>query len=392
MAHLVSREYAARGHDVLVVAAATGAGGAGESALDGMRVRRVWAPTLSALRLHTSLINPIAIAQVRRAAADFRPDIVHAHNVHERLSFGALGAARAGGAPLVLTAHDYLLFCLTKFLCSAGDTRYTANPETCPHCKHIRRVPRRNAAVRRLIERNVSKVACISAAQREVLEHNGFGGVRREVVHNGISPAVPHPDDAAIAAFRRQHGIDARPLVFFGGRISGAKGGDQLLRAVVAARRRIDCQLAIAGDRPQYFAVARRIAAEEGLPDDALRTLGWLEGEQLDLAFAASDVCATPSVYPDPFNLMNLRAMAHGRPVVGTRYGGTPEVVSHGETGLIADPWDPDAFGAALASLLLDPARARMMGEAGQRRLVSLFTLERQVTQYLALLERERCA
>jgi glycosyltransferase involved in cell wall biosynthesis len=390
VAHLVSREYAARGCEVLVITGAPRIGTAGEGLVDGLRVRRVWAPVAAPLRLHTSLFHPIAMAQVRRAAARFRPDVVHAHNVHERLSFGSLGAARAGGAPLVLTSHDYLLFCLTKYLCSGGDVRYSANPETCPHCKHIRRVPARNAVVRRIVERHVAAIACISAAQREVLERNGFAEVPREVVHNGISPSVPSFDAVQIQDFRARHGIDERPLVFFGGRISGAKGGDQLLRATIAARRRVDCQLAIAGDRPQYFAVAKRIAAEEGLPADALRILGWLEREQLDLAFAACAVSATPSVYPDPFNLMNLRAMAQGKPVVGTPYGGTPEIVVHGETGLIADPWDPEAFGEALATLLLDPERARTMGEAGRRRLEERFTLDRQAERYLALLERVR--
>ena len=390
VAHLVAREYAARGHEVLVLTASPALRHAGEQPLDGVRVRRLWIPAIAPLRLHTSLFHPIAMAQVRRAAARFGADVVHAHNVHERLSFGALGAARAGGAPLILTAHDYLLFCLTKFLCSGGSAAYTAEPRSCPHCKHIRRVPRRNAIVRSLVERHVAAIACISAAQSDVLERNGYAEVPREVVRNGISPAVPQFDSGQIGDFRSRHSIDDRPLVFFGGRISGAKGGDQLLRAVIAARRRVDCQLAIAGDRAQYFAVARRIAAEEGLPGDALRVLGWLEGDQLDLAFAACDVTATPSVYPDPFNLMNLRAMAHRRPVVGTLYGGTPEIVRHGETGLIADPWDPEAFGGALAALLGDPPRARAMGEAGRRRLEEHFTLDRQVERYLALLERVR--
>ena len=66
--------------------------------------------------------------------------------------------------------------------------------------------------------------------------------------------------------------------------------------------------------------------------------LGWLTGDDLRQAFGAADVIATPSVYPDPFNLMNIEAMAHARPVVATCYGGAPEIVVHGETGFIADP------------------------------------------------------
>lgn len=390
VAHLVSREYRARGHDVLVVTAAPRLADVGRSTLDRVTVLRVWAPSAAPARLYLSLFHPLAIAQVRRAAAAFRPDVIHAHNVHERLSFGSLSAARAAGTPLVLTAHDYLLFCLTKFLCSGGSDRYTALPAHCPHCRHVRRVPGRNAAVRRIVANHTAVVACISASQSAVLEANGYAAIRREVVHNGISPHVPTFGPSARRDFRAQHGIDDRPLVFFGGRISGAKGGDQLIRAMVEARKRVDCQLAIAGDRPQYFAFARRLAAEVGLDAGALHVLGWLEGGQLDLAFAASDVTATPSVYPDPFNLMNVRAMAHAKPVAGTCYGGTSEIVVHGQTGLIADPWQPAEFGAAVAELASDDELARRLGAAGRERLCEHFTLDRQVDRYLDLLTRVR--
>jgi len=214
------------------------------------------------------------------------------------------------------------------------------------------------------------------------LRANGFGDVRLEVVHNGIDRTVPVFDAAARRRFRAERGMDARPLVFFGGRISGAKGGDQLLRAMVEARKRVDCQVAIAGDRQRYFKHARRLADEVGLEQSALHTLGWLEGEQLDLAFQTAQVIANPSVYPDPFNLMNLRAMAHARPVVGTCYGGTPEIVVDGETGLIADPWQPVEFGARLADLLGEPSRATALGAAGRQRLAEHFTLERQIDTY----------
>jgi spore coat protein SA len=206
------------------------------------------------------------------------------------------------------------------------------------------------------------------------------------VIHNGIDPAacVATPEEGA--ALRDRFGLDGRPLVLFGGRISGAKGGDQLIRAVAYARRRVDLQLVILGDRAAYFAHARRLAGEAGLPQGALHTPGWLGPDDLRRAIGAAEVCATPSVYPDPFNLMNLRAMGHRKPVVGTPYGGTPEIVVDGETGYIADPWDPQAFGDRLADVLRDPSLAARLGEAGRRRLEAHFTLDRQVGTYDALL------
>ena len=389
VAELVSCGLAQRGHEVLVVTGTAQLSQVGLSERNGAGVRRIWSPVPSLLRLHLSLAHPLAVAQVRRIAAQFRPDVVHAHNVHERLSFASLGAARVG-APLVLTAHDYLLFCLTKFLCSEGNVSYQAVPERCTHCIHIRRVPRRNAMVHGMVRRHAAAIACISDAQRTAMRANGFGDVPLVTVHNGIDSAVPMFDDTAKRRFRSERGIDGRPLVFFGGRISGAKGGDQLLRAMVEARKRVDCQVAVAGDRERYFKHARRLADEIGLEQNALHTLGWLEGEQLGLAFQAAQVIANPSVYPDPFNLMNLRAMAHARPVVGTCYGGTVEIVVDGVTGQIADPWKPAEFGARLADLLTEPGRATMLGEAGRERLARKFTLDHQVERYVDLFDRVR--
>jgi glycosyltransferase involved in cell wall biosynthesis len=388
VAQLVAQGLARRGHEVLVVTGVTRPRDAGRACADGYAIRRIWTPVPPALRLHLALLHPLAVAQVRRIAAAFRPDAVHAHNLHERLSFAALAAARTGSQPAIMTAHDYLLFCLTKFLCSQGNVGYTARPWQCAHCRHIRRVPGRNAFVHRLVRRHVARLVCISEAQRVALRANGYADVPLEVIYNGIDPDAVRATESDGLAFRARHRLDGRPLVLFGGRTSGAKGGDQLLRAMAHARQRVDCQLAILGDRPAYFEHAWRLAGQIGLDQQSLHPLGWLDEAELRCAFAAADVCATPSVYPDPFNLMTLRAMAQAKPVVGTCYGATPEIVIDGVTGYIADPWQPEQFGERLADVLLDPALARRLGEAGRVRVQQSFTLERQVGAYAALLEQ----
>ena len=81
---------------------------------------------------------------------------------------------------------------------------------------------------------------------------------------------------------------------------------------------------------------------------------------------------------------MNIEAMAHARPVVATCYGGAPEIVVHGETGFIADPWDAVAFGDRLATVLTDRELAQAMGAAGRQRVLDRFTLDRQVRAYVA--------
>ena len=390
VASLVADGLASRGHEILVVTAGAGGSGMPTTRPGFVAVATVASPVVGIARRHLSVVNPVAVAGVWRLARDFAPEAVHAHNVHERLSFASLLVARGGASKhrvaLVLTAHDYLLFCLTKFLCSRGDANFRATPAACENCHTVRRVPGRNAIVHGIVRRMVTTLACISRAQARAMAANGFADVRTSVVHNGLDGGAceSRPEDGE--AFRRRLGLDGRPIVLFGGRASGAKGGDQLVRAMAHVTRRIPSQLVVLGDRPEYFAVVRRIAEESGLAPGVVHDGGWLDAEGLREAHGAAAVCAIPSVYPDPFNLMTLRAMLHGRPVVGTCYGATPELVVDGVTGRIADPWDATSFGGAIADVLAHPATAASMGASGRMRALAEFTLERQLSGYAQLL------
>jgi glycosyltransferase involved in cell wall biosynthesis len=69
--------------------------------------------------------------------------------------------------------------------------------------------------------------------------------------------------------------------------------------------------------------------------------------------------------------------MACETPVVASAVGGIVEVVVDGETGLLMPPARPDDLTRAIRALLDDPSRARVMGEAGRRRVEALFTWDR---------------
>jgi trehalose synthase len=87
------------------------------------------------------------------------------------------------------------------------------------------------------------------------------------------------------------------------------------------------------------------------------------------------------------FGLTVAEAMWKGRPVVASRIGGIQDQIEDGVTGLLLDdPGDVDRFGALVCSLMLDPVRARTMGEAAQRRVRERFLGTRQMLQYVDLL------
>ncbi|MAG36752.1 MAG: hypothetical protein CL878_11005 [Dehalococcoidia bacterium] len=403
VAFAVARRLAEWGHEINVATYGGDERFGHVSRQHGLTVHRLRSPWPRRFRLYLSLLHPWLVARIARLVRELQPDVVHAHNLHEHLSLAALAAARITGAPLVLTVHDYRLFCLTKFLCaghtSAGsenraalaNSRRIAQPDdlavqplTCRYCgPRLRFFPVRNRLIRWLVDRHVTALVCISEAQRAALAANGFHRAPLTTIHNGVDPASCWSASGEREAWRRRHGLDERPLILFGGRISGTKGGDQLVRALAVARRRVDAQLAVLGENLDYLRFLEKLADDEGVGGQ-VHGLGWLSGDDLRQAFAAADVIATPSVYPDPFNLMNIEAMAHERPVVATCYGGAPEIVVQGETGFIADPWDEAAFGDRLATVLANRKLARAMGEAGRQRVLDRFTLDRQVSAYVS--------
>ena len=79
--------------------------------------------------------------------------------------------------------------------------------------------------------------------------------------------------------------------------------------------------------------------------------------------------------------------MATKKPVVGTRYGGTPEIVEDGVTGYIIDPRNPEEIAQKIIELLKNPERAKQFGEAGYKRVKEKFNLEDKVEEYIVVYE-----
>src|SRR5262249_12527648 len=103
--------------------------------------------------------------------------------------------------------------------------------------------------------------------------------------------------------------------------------------------------------------------------------------------YLASDVVALPS-HVEPLGNVTLEAMSFARPVIGGHTGGIPEMVVHGQTGLLVPPRAPRALADALALLIGDaPLRARL-GAEGRRRCEELFSLEAHVRSVLKEYDR----
>lgn len=385
------------GHEARIATATQDRAEVGESEILGTPVHKLWSDYPVRWRAWVALDNPRVRAPLRRLLADFRPDVVHSHLVHTHLGYASLTAAREAGAGVVFTAHDVMTFCYQKLTCFHGGAEhggalrdYRAYLAKCIPCQRLRLRPGRNRRIRRVLERDVHRLTVVSDELGVVLRANGIRVDR--TVHNAIRPQPQLPPPERVRAFRERHGLGARPVLAIGGRLHEQKGVAQLLAMLARLAPEFpDLRLLVLGRREIYDQEFAATARELGV-DGMVVPTGWLDGDELQDAYAASDVFVTPSICFDTFGLVNLEAMEHAKPVVATAFGGSPEVVVDGESGFIANPFDVESFSERIARLLRDPALAQRMGAAGRDRMERLFTIDRLTDDFLDEYGRARAA
>jgi glycosyltransferase involved in cell wall biosynthesis len=237
---------------------------------------------------------------------------------------------------------------------------------------------------KRLLAGAASVVVCNSAAVAERLPRSA--GAR--IVYNGVD--INHFQPAQLGdQFRRAHGLSKRaPLIGMVGRLRPWKGQIRFLD--VAGRvhdRARQCRFVVVGGDPfdvddDYATSIVRRTKELGL-EEVVTFSGHLG--DVRPALEAMDLFVHPGE-PEPFGLVNIEAMAMGRPVVAFAQGALPEIVIDGVNGMLVPPNDVDAMAQCILQLLPDVASRSRMGRAARRHVVDSFSIERVVAEYDALL------
>ena len=150
------------------------------------------------------------------------------------------------------------------------------------------------------------------------------------------------------------------------GRIDKFKGIPTLLNAMPLLRERVpDARLLMAGfwQLPEPPAVWD---LRQGQPSsNGVTWLGFVPPPEVAMLYRQADVFVMPSLY-ETYGMAVAEAMAHSLPVVASRVGALPEIVRHGETGVLVRPNDSTALAEAVAQLLLDPEARQTLGSRGR--------------------------
>ena len=332
----LAKELRARGHTVLPVGLTHGTGWLG-----ARFVAAGFEPVTFELR------RPLDLAAVRALTAilrEFRADVVHSHEFTMAI-YGAAAAKRAG-ARHVITMHGGLYYA---------------------------QVWRRRAALRWAARRSAALVG-VSVATADALQRIlGIGGSKLHVVPNGIPLRT-----GARGRLRSELAVAPGELLIVSvGNLYPVKGHAVLIDALATLRGRAGWRLAIAG-RGEEESRLRAQAATAGI-GDRVHLLGFRD----DIAdiLAAGDLFTMPSL-SEGLPLALVEAMSFGLPVVVTRVGGVPEVVTDGAEGLLVPPSDPTALAAALRTLLDDAPRRQRMGDDARTRALRDYALSTMADRY----------
>ena len=186
------------------------------------------------------------------------------------------------------------------------------------------------------------------------------------------------------ACLRRKYRLGDEKILLYVGHLdreSRHKGVQYLIRAMRIVRESLDAKLVVAG-RGNYIDRYRRLAADEGVPEDIIFA-GFIPEDEMPLYFNSADLLVLPSCdRAEGFGMVLIEAQACGTPVIGTDVGGIPFAVDDGVTGLIVPPGDVSGLAGAIVRVLDDPDLYRAMAENGPRRVRDLFTWEKSARVY----------
>jgi len=237
-------------------------------------------------------------------------------------------------------------------------------------------------------------------AQRQILENGDY-----DVPAHKIEVVPPGYDDrrffpvsrATRQALKRELGMEG-PLVLALGRMAANKGYDLLIRSMPPVLKRVEgarLLLAVGSTEPtdresQQVEELREVARELGIAHRVV-IRDYIPDELLADYYRAADVFALSSRY-EPFGMTAVEAMACGTPTIVTTEGGLWQQVTWGLEALYANPFDPEAFGHAVASILMHPNVSHQLAKYGSQKARARFTWTGVAQQILAVSQATRLA
>lgn len=316
--------------------------------------------------------------RLRDLIRDFRPDIAHLHCIYHHLSPSILPVLADAGIPTVMTAHDLKIACPAYKMLNGGGV-----------CERCRSGSVLNVLRHRCVRGSLAASAIVaveSGLQRFMQTYRRhldrvvvpslfflekfveWGWPRQQLVY------IPNYVDTA--AFAPQ--FEAGSYFLYFGRMAPEKGVGTLIRAANAAGVR----LKLAGTGPELESLQALNADLGGQAE----FLGYRSGQQLHDLIRAARAVVLPSEWYENAPMSVLESFALGKPVIGARIGGIPEMVSDGDVGWTFKSGDASELGELLKQVgSMANCEIERMGRSARALVAERFSRQRYVDSMVNL-------
>lgn len=319
-------------------------------------------------------VNPFldsrAFLKLYRLIKHGKYDIVHTHTSKVGI-LGRLAAKLAGNSIIVHTPH--------------GSNYY--NPKADIPSVSGRLI---NRTLFLWLDRLTATITdeIIGLTESEVEHYLEIGFIKNRndavVIHSGIDLKKFAEIDLDTDGLTAQLGIpDGFKVILTVARLTGEKGHEYLIHAAKRVANETEkVRFLFVGDgilRSKLEDQVRQLRLDQVISFLGVR-------RDVPELLAISDLFVLPSLYEGQGRAL-VEAMAAGLPVVATKVGGIPDVISDGQNGILVAALDSDALAVAILELLNNEEKARQMGEAGKRRVDPEFSVETMVRKIESVYE-----
>jgi len=324
---------------------------------------------------------------------EFKPDVVHVHNIARQVSPSVIIAAKKKGLPIVMTTHDFYYVCPKTWMIFKDDKSCKFGVSSkclLNNCKTFR-MGIYNYPLHWLnwlqvnIQRKIlKKHVDLFISPSKILSY----WIKKSL---NLENVIHIPNFVESNTYKLEKNTET--FLLFVGRLSKEKGVESLIRAMnLVIKKFPNIKLKIVGKGPEKEKLTK-LSNYLGICKN-VDFLGFVSNEKLQILYQNCYTVVMPSIWMENNPIVGLETIAHGKPLIGSNIGGMPEIIQEGENGCLFSPKKLEDIANKITKIISDKNLADKMGKNAKTMHNNHYSpdvhFKRLMTAYTTLLSKHK--
>lgn len=307
---------------------------------------------------------------MQKVLREFKPDIVHVNLFQRHLTYSIIDAVKEAHIPIVYTAHDLQAVCPASAMLCHGEicekclnkSKYNCLKNNCVKGSKLKSLLSSIEGTHYKSKRVYDKFDMIISPSNFVGNKIREDGIKTEIrtIYNFVDTEK----------FKPKINNDEKYTLFFG-RLSIEKG---IINLVKGFSMQSEGMLYIAGDGPEKDNILNYIKNHN--LEDRVKLLGFLKQEKVKEYIEGAAFIVVPSIWYENCPYSILEALAMGKPVIGSRIGGIPELIKDDKNGFLYEFEDIERLSMLIYRLFVDKELRAELGENARKIAVEKYSID----------------